>query len=389
MALRSLCAEVSDLCIGKPELKWIAATASLAEALAALKASGEIYISVWVCSQNTAGGSCVCVGKCSAADVILFLCREDNLADPFKALQTPVCDILPKGTPVVRHVTPNSSLLEAMDYILEGTQNLVVPIQKRRIYYARKRLDNQQQLSSCCHEQHECCWLTQEDVLRFILNSVGSFSPVPTYNLESLSIIDRDIMTITHNKPASSALGYFRRAITEQKSVAVVDEENRLMGEISPQTLAYCDETAASAIMVLSAMELMAYIDCGSPPPEDLVQLVKTRLEVRNLSSMVDLMDESIHPSLLCCSSSSSLSSDDDFVPGMSRGSSRHYAAARCEPLVCSPRSSLLAVMVQALAYRVSCVWVVEDDHTLVGTVTLAGILSVFLSVADGIHSKS
>ncbi|XP_041991746.1 CBS domain-containing protein CBSX5-like isoform X1 [Salvia splendens] len=392
MALRSLSAEVSDLCIGKPELKWIAATASIAEALAALKASGEIYISVWICSQNAAGGSCVCVGKFSAADVILFLCREENLADPFKALQTPVCDILPKGIPIVRCVTPNSSLLEAMDYMLDGTQNLVVPIQNQRFNYARKRLDNRQQLSSSCHEQHECCWLTQEDVLRFILNSVGSFSPVTTYNLESLNIIDRDIMTITHNKPASSALGYFHRAITEQKSVAVVDEENRLMGEISPQTLAYCDETAASAIMVLSAIDLMAYVDCGSPPPEDLVQLVKTRLEERNLGGMVDMMDESIHPSLLYCSSSSSLSSDDDFVSGMSkgssRGSSRHYAAGRCEPLVCSPRSSLLAVMMQALAYRVSCVWVVEEDHTLVGTVTLAGILSVFLSVADGMHSK-
>lgn len=105
MALRSLSAEVSDLCIGKPELKWIAATASIAEALAALKASGEIYISVWICSQNAA---CACVGKFSAADVILFLCREENLADPFKALQTPVCDILPKGIPIVRRVAPNS-----------------------------------------------------------------------------------------------------------------------------------------------------------------------------------------------------------------------------------------------------------------------------------------
>lgn len=108
MALRSLSGEVSDLCIGKPELKWIAATTSLADALAALKASGDTYISVWVCSGDTAGASCVCVGKFSAADVILFLCRDENLADPFKALHTPVYDILPKGTPIVSHVTPNT-----------------------------------------------------------------------------------------------------------------------------------------------------------------------------------------------------------------------------------------------------------------------------------------
>ncbi|XP_057764598.1 CBS domain-containing protein CBSX5-like [Salvia miltiorrhiza] len=387
MALRSLSGEVSDLCIGKPELKWIAATASIAEALTTLKASGETYISVWVCSGDSAGASCVCVGKFSAADVILFLCREENLADPVKALETPVYDILPKGTPIVRHLTPNSSVLEAIDCILEGTQNLVVPIQNQRNNNARKRFVNRQQASCSRYEQHECCWLTQEDVLRFILNSVGAFFPVPTYDIESLNVVDRDTMTVTYNKPASSALGYLHRAITEQKSVAVIDEENRLIGEISPLTLAYCNETAASAIMVLTAMDLMTYIDCGSPPG-DLVQLVKTRLEERDLGGMVDMMDELIH-STLPSSSSSSCSSDDDSMSGRSRGSGRHYAAGRCEPLVCSPRSSLLAVMMQALACRVSCIWVVEEDHTLIGTVTFAGILSVFLSVADDMHSKS
>ncbi|KAH6773732.1 hypothetical protein C2S52_003363 [Perilla frutescens var. hirtella] len=380
MALRSLSGEVSELCIGKPELNWIAATTPISDALTELKESGETYISVWVCSADTANGSCVCVGKFCTADVILFLCREENLADPFKALQTPVHHILPKGNPIVRHVHPNSSVLEAIDYILEGTQNLVIPIQKHRINNARKRFVNRQPGCSL-YNGHECCWLTQEDVVRFLLNSVGTFSPVPTFSIELLNAIDRDIMTITYNKPASSALGYFHRAISEQKSVAVVDEENRLIGEISPLNLAHCHETAASAIMTLSAMDLMTYIDCGSPP-ESLVQLVKGRLEERNLGKMVDLMDECFHSSML--SSSSSCSSEEEFMSSRSRGSSRHYAASRCEPIVCSPGSSLMAVMIQALAYRVSCVWVVEEDHTVVGSVTLEGILSVFCNVASG-----
>lgn len=276
------------------------------------------------------------------------------------------------------------SVLEAIDYIVEGTQNLVIPIQSHRINNARKRFVNRQ--SSCSrYNDHECCWLTQEDVVRFLLNYVGAFSPEPASKIESLNVIDRHIMTITCDKPASSALPYFHRAMTEQKSIAVVDEENRLIGEISPSALAYCDETAAAAIMALSAMDLIAYIDCGSPP-ENLVRMVKSRLGERNLSGMVEMVDEFVHSSLPS-SSSSSCSSDDESVLSRSRGSSRHYVANRCEPIVCSPQSSLLAVMMQALAYRVSCVWVVEEDHTLVGAVTFAGILSVFLGIADGMHS--
>lgn len=270
-------------------------------------------------------------------------------------------------------------MLEAIDYMLEGTQNLVIPIQNRRINNTRKRFINRQ--ASCSgYTGYECCWLTQEDVVRFLLNSIGAFSPFHAFSIESLNVIERDIMTINYNKPASSALDYFYRAITEQKSVAVVDVENRLIGEISHSALAKCDETVASAIMALSAMDLMTYIECGSPP-ENLVCLVKTRLEEMNLGSMADMMNEFTRS--MSSSSLSSCSSDDESVSSRSRGSSRHNVGIRCEPIVCSRRSSLLAVMVQALSHRVNCVWVVEEDHTVVGAVTFAGILNVFRSVAS------
>lgn len=228
-------------------------------------------------------------------------------------------------------------------------------------------------------------------MVRFLLNSVGSFSPIPTFDVKSLNLIDRDVMTITYNKPASSALAYFQCALTEQTSVAVVDEDNRLIGEISPSTLARCDETAASAIMALSAMDLMTYIDCGGPP-EKLVQLVKVRLEERNIAGLADMMEELFQASS-SSSSSSCCSSDDESGSGRnvwgSRGreSGRYNVARRCEAIVCSPGSSLVAVMIQALAHRVSCVWVVEHDRTLVGIVTLAGILNVFRSAVGGMHT--
>ncbi|KAI3456316.1 hypothetical protein Pfo_012979 [Paulownia fortunei] len=393
MAVRFLNGEVSELCLGKPKLTWVAATATISDALTALKTSGDTHVSVWVCGGDCANGSCVCVGKFCMADVILFLCREENLADPFKAFEAPVSDILPEGSPIVRHLEPNSSLLDAIDCILEGTQNLVIPIQNHQATNSRKKFLNRQPALGCArHNGQEYCWLTQEDVVRFLLNSVGAFSPIPTFTIESLNVIDHDIMAVTYNKPASSALGYFYRALTEQTSVAVIDEENRLIGEISPFTLACCDETAAAAIMALSAVDLMTYIDCCGPP-EDLVQLVKMRLQERNLGGMVEMMDEFFQS--LMSSSSSSCSSDDE--SGSSRNgwssrsgtSGRYYPARRSEAIVCSPGSSLVAVMIQALAHRVSCVWVVGEDHTVVGTVTFAGMLKVFRTVAEGRHNKS
>lgn len=105
MALRFLNREISDLCLGKPELKRVAATATISDAVAVLRSTGDTHISVWVCGAN---GACACVGKFCMADVILFLCREENLGEPFKALEAPVCDVLPKGLPTVRHLESNS-----------------------------------------------------------------------------------------------------------------------------------------------------------------------------------------------------------------------------------------------------------------------------------------
>lgn len=278
------------------------------------------------------------------------------------------------------------SLLQAIDYILEGTQNLVIPIDYNVTKNSRKKiLNNPAPISCTAHNGREYCWITQEDVLRFLLNSIGVFNPIPTYAIESLNVIDNDIMTIHHNEPASSALACISRSIGEQTSVAVVDENSRLIGEISPFTLAFCDETVAAAIATLSAGDLMAYIDCGGPP-EDLVQLVKTRLEEKHLDSMVDLLYEHSSSSLLSPSGSSS--SEDESAPSKYGATGRYSPGRRSEAIVCYPWSSLVAVLIQALAHRVSCVWVVEEDYTLVGHVTFEGMLKVFRSISGTKHNK-
>ncbi|XP_015089667.1 CBS domain-containing protein CBSX5-like [Solanum pennellii] len=377
---------VSDLCVGKPTLKPLSAAATVSEALALLNKSNEPYVSVWSCnhSKNVLEGECGCVGKICMFDVICFLCKNENSENPSKALETSVSQILPKGNLIVRHLAPNSSLLQAIDYILEGTQNLVIPIQD---YIGGKSRKTQSKSSSlrCKHRDGvEYCWLTQEDIVRFLLNFIGVFSPITTSSIESLNVIDCNVMTICYHEPAISALDSLTLAHVEQTSVAVVDDLNRLIGEISPSTLAYCDETAAAAVMTLSASDLLAYIDCGGPP-DDLVDLVKVILQEKKLSALLELMDEesSLSTSSSSCSASLSCSSDDELGFCRNNGSGRYSSARRAEAITCYPNSSLVAVMIQALAHRASSVWVMHEDNTLIGYVTFKGILKVFRSLAN------
>ncbi|KAM3306583.1 hypothetical protein P3S67_013453 [Capsicum chacoense] len=165
---------------------------------------------------------------------------------------------------------------------------------------------------------------------------------------------------------------------TEQTAVAVVDDDRRLIEEISGSKLAYCDEDVAAEITTLSSGDLMAYIDCGGPP-EDLIGLVRTRLQEKKLGLMMELMDEESPAS----SSASSCSSSDESSLSRNRSSGRS-SARRSEAITCYPGSSLVSVLIQALAHRASSIWVIdEDDHDLVRVVTFKGILKAFRSIAN------
>ncbi|XP_059301174.1 CBS domain-containing protein CBSX5 isoform X3 [Lycium ferocissimum] len=319
-------------------------------------------------------------------DIICFLCKKESVISPSLALKSPVTVLLPKDTVVVRHVQPSTSLLEAIDLILHGAQNLVVPIETRFSGSSRRKfLENSSSTKICStlHNGREFCWLTQEDVIRYFLSSIGLFSPLPTASIDALGIISTEFLSVGYDSSASSATKAISRSLVDQTSVAIVDEDGVLIGEISPFTLAYCGETVAAAITTLTAGELMAYIDCGGPP-EDIVRVVKERLKERNLEGMLE--DFEIDPSDI--SSNSSLSDEELPSPTSSRSSSggrynksSSYSARmvrRAEAIVCYRGSSLVAVMVQAIAHRVNYVWVIEEDCSVVGIVTFANMLEVF-----------
>ncbi|KAE8714961.1 hypothetical protein F3Y22_tig00110187pilonHSYRG00326 [Hibiscus syriacus] len=395
MAASLLAREVSDLCLGKPPLRCLSISATVADALSALKRSGDSCVSVWSCkhgqipeaAEKVAAADldeCRCVGKVCMVDIIGFLCKEENLSNPGSALQAPVSILIRKSGDFVRHLEPNASFVEAIDLILEGAQNLVIPLENSSRNSRKKLLQNALS-NSTFHNNLQHCWLTQEDIVRYLVNSIALLSQTAVNPINSLDIIDaQNITTFHYDNPASSALPSIAQSLEIQTSVAIVDGDGKLVGEISPFTLNSCDEDVVAAIVTLSAGDLMAYIDCGGPP-EDLIQLVKERLQERNLVKALELMEEDsgISSGISSVSSSCSSSSEDEGFGVIRRSNGRSgghsvKVVRRSEVIVCHPWSSLVAVMIQALSHRVGHVWVVGEDRTLAGIVTFAGMLKVF-----------
>ncbi|KAL3508647.1 hypothetical protein ACH5RR_028048 [Cinchona calisaya] len=389
MAAGLLVHEVADLCLGKPPLKSLSVSATIADALATLKTSDDNYISVWICDHSNKNsfiaknGDCICIGKICMVDIICYLCKEENISSPSLALNSSVSALLSKApSGLVRHVEPSSSIVEVIDLILQGAQNLVVPIKSRIIGTSKRKL--LQKSSSTIHNGREFCWLTQEDVIRFLLNSIGLFSPIPALSIQSLGIISPEFLSIKYHSRASSAIGAISESLANQTSLAVVDDDGSLIGEISPSILACHDETVAAAITTLSAGDLMAYIDCGGPP-EDIIRVVIARLKERNLQGMLEefMIDDSSNIPF------NSSSDDEEFPsPTSTLSRSRRYIRSssyirKSEAIVCHPGSSLIAVMIQAIARRVNYVWVIEEDGSVVGIVTFSNILQVFREHLD------
>lgn len=233
--------------------------------------------------------------------------------------------------------------------MIGGAQNLVVPIHSS----ISRRKHQLQRSSTTFHNGQEFCWLTQEDVLRFLLSSIGLFSPIAPLPIETLGIITTEFLSVEYDRPASSAISAISRSLADQTSIAVVDDDGSLIGEISPLTLACCDETAAAAILTLSAGDLMAYVDCGGPT-EEIVREVEERLKEKKLDGVLEE------------------------IMAAGGGSPCNARRVEAEAVVCHRGSSLVAVMIQAITRRVNYVWVVEDDCSIVGIVTFANMLDVF-----------
>jgi hypothetical protein len=99
--------DVSDLCIGKPALRWLPPSSTVAHAVAELDGQGpDACVAVWDGKGTTA-----VAGRVRMSDVVVFLCADSNLASPAAALQATLADLLVAAAganaPPVRCVQPH------------------------------------------------------------------------------------------------------------------------------------------------------------------------------------------------------------------------------------------------------------------------------------------
>lgn len=106
MAVQLLGYQVADLCLGKPPLRSLSSSATVAQALSALKSVDDTSISIWNCDHLSSNKDCLCIGKLSMVDITTFLCKKDNLTSPTLAFNSPLSVLLSKSKPLVTQVEP-------------------------------------------------------------------------------------------------------------------------------------------------------------------------------------------------------------------------------------------------------------------------------------------
>ncbi|GFY80787.1 hypothetical protein Acr_01g0005960 [Actinidia rufa] len=299
MAVRLLSYKIADLCLGKPPLRPLSASATVGDAVTALKASDDdCHVSIWSRDplldgpENDSSGEYLCVGKVCMADVICHLCKAENLSR------------------------------------------------------LRRRLSSPPSLFFCSLKFRASSPLNFQSLVTtaWSLLQWGPFPALSPNKHPSLSWITTEFW----------------------------------FGEISPFTLACCDEIVTATITTLSVGDLIAYLDCGSPPKE-IVRVVKTRMKEMDLKEMSEKVNFFDIPSNYYYSDEefSSLASSLPRSSRYSRSCSVSARMRRAELVVCHPESSLAAVMVQAITHRVNYVWVIEEDYSVFGMVTFSNILKV------------
>ncbi|KAI5064067.1 hypothetical protein GOP47_0020737 [Adiantum capillus-veneris] len=449
MALALLSHVVADLTLGKPALPWLPATASVRDALAALKhlADDVTEISIWDCSPDksfssdlaascaltsnsgqpspcglsSSHHSCLCIGKICMQNILCYLASEKCLCNLHDALDASVSTLLPRSSDKcpVQHIDPDASLLEVLDLLVGGVQNLVVPITRRASFKSRHgkpgmalKTRNPTLSTKFClpkdHDGQEYCWLTHEDVLRFLLGSISVFSPLPMMSIEALGLLRADVRMVGVDQGASSIVEQIEEACCNLSAVAIVEASEdilgavHLVGDISCSTLQACNETAALALNALSAGDFLVFSqDCGDPP-QVLVDTIRTRVleklsDAEKQSHLLASKKEETNPLLQKLEMWEDSSSEDDesgadspigphdlsrkwHAPHFRSSRKGFTLKSRSGPIFCNPKSSLIAVLLQALAHREHYVWVTEEDDVLIGIVTFKDILAVMLS---------
>lgn len=319
--------------------------------------------------------------------------------------------------------------------MVDGAHYLVIPLDsrgwkkdKRSIPCAGKS-GSQGHAQACANSGRGHCWLSQEDVVRYIFGCMGVFNPLPMTPVDDLGIIRSDVLKIDAAASARTALDLVKAAGEQSTAVAVVEEVrvrdvtrgHRLVGELSPLTMGCPDEALMfGSASALSVSDLLASAGTGVSPRSQLLELVRSRssaadkLKVDAMSltngmerlmlgeRLLDTPARSPDSSFTGAWEELSSEEEDDgnsggsspdgpFHPSLASNKLRvtppkqlatqwSSTMVRRAPVTCRPWSSLAAVMAQALANRVSHMWVTDKQDMLVGVITFRDIIGLLLS---------
>ncbi|XP_039115802.1 uncharacterized protein LOC120251320 [Dioscorea cayenensis subsp. rotundata] len=248
-----VCGEVSDLCIGKPALgRPLPSTATVGDALLASGADA---------AENSV-----------------------NIADPARALADPVSVLLPKDSgPCFGRLEPNSGLHSLFLSGILGTPVVLHSPEKAARRWRRRVL-----------------LVDPRGPVRHFLNSIAVISSVAARPVAFLNVVRLDFVAVRYRDPRPLRAPSPPCDFPPETSVAVVTDDGKLIGEISPQPSPTATRGVAAASPRSSpAILIMAYIDCSPAPPVSAILAVKSKLKEKNLTGMLELLDEEFSQTLV------------------------------------------------------------------------------------------
>ena len=104
MAVGIVASGISDLCIGKPRIHSVPPSVTIRQAVLLLKRCERNYLTVWSDRCTPEGAACRYLCKVSMADVVCYLCAEENLTAPLAALDSPVSVLVKDSSALIMRV---------------------------------------------------------------------------------------------------------------------------------------------------------------------------------------------------------------------------------------------------------------------------------------------
>ncbi|KAL2634782.1 hypothetical protein R1flu_006261 [Riccia fluitans] len=319
--------KIGDLAMTKGRVISVPETATVLDVLHTLTANNITAVAVagsanhWVGAGGTyiTEGQTQYIGIVSVLDVVLHI--ADNVSSPRKDMDILAVNIIGQSdeSRTLWTLSPNTTLLEAMEPLSKGVHRFLVPV--------GGMADPSVTGAETVESAPKFVFLTQTDIVRFLLQNLDMLGPVVGRTVESLGLIDSGIPPLA--VPANMALVDVLRLMRKEgglTAVAVVAPMNGITPGSQPKPM-----RGGQILGTLSASDFR-----GLGP-----------------DSLRTLTDFSVSQFLMTMSG----------------------AKTPRAPVTCRPTTPLGTMMGSAITSKVHRVWVVNDDGWLVGVVTFSDII--------------